>query len=129
MKQDYFEYKERVWRKKHETSFRIKETRITCLKKLEFQNMQMIILNWTKTRLKKKHFKLIIYTYKKKGKKKKDKKRFKNFFPIIGYTLFNFYLKKLKFTRKYLISVMIANKNFYMVSNVYEWTTWMSDEL
>lgn len=90
--------------------------------------MQMIILNWTKTRLKKKHFKLIIYTYKKKGKKKKDKKRFKNL-KIIGYTLINLYLKKLKFTRKYLISVMIANKNFYMVSNVYEWTTWMSDEL
>lgn len=68
---------------------------------------------------KKKTFKLIIYT-KKKGKRRKTKKDLKIFFPIIGYTLFNFYLKKLKFTRKYLISVMTTNKNFYMVSNVYE---------
>lgn len=53
-----------------------------------------------KNKIKKKTFKLIIYTYKKKGKRRKD---LKIFFPIIGYTLFNFYLKKLKFTRKYLI--------------------------
>lgn len=45
---------------------------------------------------------LIIYTYKKKERRKKDLKIFS---PIIGYTLFNFYLKKLKFTRKYLISI------------------------
>lgn len=73
-----------------------------------------------KNKIKKKTFKLIIYTYKKKGKRRKTKKDLKIFFPIIGYTLINLYLKKLKFTRKYLISVMIANKNFYMVSNVYE---------
>lgn len=72
-----------------------------------------------KNKIKKKTFKLIIYT-KKKGKRRKTKKDLKIFFPIIGYTLINLYLKKLKFTRKYLISVMIANKNFYMVSNVYE---------
>lgn len=100
MKQDYFEYKERIWRKKHETSFRIKETRITCLKKLEFQNMQMIILNWIKTRLKKKHFKLIIYTYKKKGEKKKGKKRFKNFFSNYWIYSFQPLFEKIKIHKK-----------------------------
>lgn len=53
-----------------------------------------------KNKIKKKHFKLIIYTYKKKGEKKKGKKRFKNFFSNYWIYSYQPLFEKIKIHKK-----------------------------